>query len=44
MISIIEMIAAHQYLEELEKKEKAVDEICEIMSRTVFKESPKMEE
>ena len=42
MISILEIIAAHQYLEELERREKineeVIDEICGIMSRTIFKE------
>lgn len=43
MFSILEIIAAHQYLEEQEWKEKineeVIDEICGIMSKTIFKES-----
>ena len=35
MFSILEIIAAHQYLEELERRDKineeAIDEICEVM-------------
>ena len=43
MISILEIIAAHQYLEEQERMEKinedVIDETCGIIPRTIFKES-----